>query len=148
MEWIVELNPHLCRFGPVEEEPSPRYDESKDRIVCHRKATIGQRVAWTLPSTVETDFPKESIDRFRWFGKYFLDGTISPKLTEFRAALLCSSTAMVKSWASLMERTQRFLNALAAKQIDSRTKLQSVWTEQPKCSFLFRFSRSEQFSIV
>ncbi|CAF3964301.1 unnamed protein product, partial [Adineta steineri] len=132
MDWIVQLNPHLCSFGPIEDEPCPRYDEIQDKMVCHRKATIGQRVSWSLGPSIETVFPLDTIDRFRWFGKYFLDGIICPRLLQFHPALLCSSNAMVKSWASLMERTQKFLNALVAKQIDNRTQLIEIWSTEPQ----------------
>ncbi|CAF3528856.1 unnamed protein product [Rotaria socialis] len=132
MDWIVQLNPHLCSFGPIEEEPSPRYDETQDKLLCHRKATIGQRVSWSLGTPVETIFSNNTVDRYRWFAKFFLDGIICPRLLQFRPALLCSSNAMVKSWASLMERTQLLLNALAAKDIDSRIQLKEVWSTQPK----------------
>ncbi|CAM4926960.1 unnamed protein product [Rotaria socialis] len=132
MDWIVQLNPHLCSFGPIEEEPSPRYDETQDKLLCHRKATIGQRVSWSLGAPVETIFSNNTVDRYRWFAKFFLDGIICPRLLQFRPALLCSSNAMVKSWASLMERTQLLLNALAAKDIDSRIQLKEVWSTQPK----------------
>lgn len=133
MDWIVQLNPHLCSFGPIEEEPSPRYDEIQDKLLCHRKATIGQRVSWSLGAPVETVFPSDKTDRYRWFAKFFLDGIICPNLAQFRPALLCSSNAMVKSWASLMERTQLLLNALIAKDIDSRKQLKEVWSTQPRC---------------
>lgn len=133
MDWIVELNPHLCQFGPIESEPEPRYDDQRDRLVCHRKATLGKRISWSLGRPVETEFPLETIDRYRWFAKFFLDGIICPKLETFKSALLCSSTAMVKSWAVLMERTQIFVNVLASKQIDSRAKLNEIWSIQPKC---------------
>lgn len=133
MDWIVELNPQLCSFGPVEEEPLPRYDENQDKMVCHRKATIGQRVSWSLGPSIETSFPTNTVDRYRWFAKYFLDGIIYPRLLQFQPALLCSSNAMVKSWASLMERTQIFLNALVKKQIDNRAQLNEVWSTEPKC---------------
>lgn len=132
MDWIVQLNPHLCSFGPIEESPSPRYDDKQDRLVCYRKATIGQRVSWSLGASVETIFPSNTIERFRWFGKFFLDGIICPKLQQFQPALLCSSNAMVKSWASLMERTQKFLNALASKEIDTRARLTEIWSNEPK----------------
>ena len=133
MDWIVQLNPHLCQFGPIETEPEPRYDATDDRMVCHRKATLGRRVSWPLGQPMETPFPSNSVDRFRWFGKTFLDGIICPRLVQFRPALLCSSNAMVKSWAMLMERTQTFLNALASKQIDSRAQLTQIWSTEPKC---------------
>ena len=145
MEWIVELNPDLCHFGAIEEEPSPRYDADRDRLVCHRKATIGQRVSWSLGNPIETGFPSDSIDRYRWFGKFFLDGLICPRLDQFRPALLCSSNSMVKSWASLMERTQFLLNALAAKQLDSRARLAQTWSTQPKCNLVHRPFRSHPF---
>ena len=133
MDWIVQLNPHLCSFGPIEENPAPRYDDKQDLMLCHRKATIGQRVSWSLGTSIETKFPSDTIDRFRWFGKYFLDGIICPRLAQYQPALLCSSNAMVKSWASLMERTQVFLNALAAKQADTRARLIEIWSTEPKC---------------
>ncbi|CAF1354541.1 unnamed protein product, partial [Rotaria sordida] len=31
MDWIVQLNPHLCSFGPIEDDPQPRYDENQDK---------------------------------------------------------------------------------------------------------------------
>ncbi|CAF3503121.1 unnamed protein product [Rotaria sp. Silwood1] len=132
MDWIVQLNPHLCSFGPIEDEPSPRYDENQDKMLCHRKATIGQRVSWSLGSPIETIFPINTIDRYRWFGKYFLDGIICQRLLQYQPALLCSSNAMVKSWASLMERTQLFLNALVEKEIDNRKQLKDIWSTEPK----------------
>jgi ATP-dependent RNA helicase DHX37/DHR1 len=133
MDWIVQLNPQLCSFGSIEDNPAPRYDENQDKMVCHRKATIGQRVSWSLGTSIETIFPNDTIDRYRWFGKYFLDGIICPRLLQFQPALLCSSNAMIKSWASLMERTQIFLNALVGKQIDNRDQLTKIWSTEPKC---------------
>ena len=138
MDWIVQLNPHLCSFGPIEENPPPHYDEKQDLMLCHRKATIGQRVSWSLGTSIETKFPSNTIDRFRWFGKSFLDGIICPRLAQYQPALLCSSNAMVKSWASLMERTQLFLNALAAKQADTRARLIEIWSTEPKCTKINR----------
>jgi hypothetical protein len=135
MDWIVDLNPHLCRFGPIENEPEPHYDEKQDRMVCHRKATLGKRASWSLGPAIQTMFPTESADRYRWFAKALLDGVICPRLQPFHTALLCSSTAMIKSWAALMERTQMLLNGLASKQIDSRARLQEIWSNQPKCQF-------------
>jgi ATP-dependent RNA helicase DHX37/DHR1 len=134
MDWIVELNPQLCQFGPIETEPEPRYNEQLDRMVCHRKATLGKRVSWSLGNPIETNFPSDSLDRFRWFAKYFLDGIICSRLQQFRPALLCSSNAMVKSWATLIERTQVFLNALVKKEIDSRARLIQIWSIESKCN--------------
>ena len=134
MDWIVQLNPHLCSFGPIENDPPPHYDKNQDKMLCYRSASIGERVSWLVGTSIETSFPNNTIDRFRWFGKYFLDGIICPRLLQFRPALLCSSNAMIKSWASLMERTQLFLNALAAKQIDSRSQLTKIWSTQPQCN--------------
>jgi ATP-dependent RNA helicase DHX37/DHR1 len=145
MDWIVQLNPHLCSFGPIEENPPPRYDENQDKMLCHRKATIGQRVSWSLGTAIETIFPSDTVDRYRWFGKYFLDGIICPQLAQFQPALLCSSNAMVKSWASLMERTQIFLNGLVAKQIENRTRLIEIWSTEPKCKKTKRMFNLNKF---
>jgi ATP-dependent RNA helicase DHX37/DHR1 len=78
------------------ESYKPRYDESRDMIVCHRESTFG-RVMWKI-KPVEVEFPVTQ-DLYKWFARFFLEGIIFKNLKKYESVLLASSTTMLKSWA-------------------------------------------------
>ncbi|KAL7024273.1 hypothetical protein ACKWTF_012967 [Chironomus riparius] len=119
-EWLLKFAPALCNFTKTLEEPEPRYDSDDDKIYCHVKATFG-RSGWELP-IAEMEMP-ESLDKYRHFGRFLLEGAVFEKLAEFKKNLLSTPSTMIKSWSKLVPRTETMMNALANKQVDSRKKL-------------------------
>jgi ATP-dependent RNA helicase DHX37/DHR1 len=119
-EWLLKFAPGLCNFTKTLEDPEPRYESDEDKIFCHVKATFG-RSGWPLP-IAEMEMP-ESLDKYRHFAKFLLEGTVIDKLAEFRKHLLSTPSTMTKSWSKIVPRTEMTMNALANKQVDSREKL-------------------------
>lgn len=77
----------------------------------------------------------QSLERYKWFGVYLLEGDVIPSLREFKSYLLSPPVTMVKSWAKLQKRTQLLLAKLVSKEVDDRDKLLSEWTKDPKCKY-------------
>lgn len=119
-EWLLKFAPSLCNFTKTLEEPEPRYESGEDKIFCHVKATFG-RSGWPLP-IAEMEMP-ESLDKYRHFAKFLLDGVVLEKLEEFKQHLLSTPSTMTKTWSKIVPRTEMMMNALANKQVDSRQKL-------------------------
>ena len=95
-EWLALFAPGSCQFSKPLEEPAPRYDPAKDQIVCHCTATFGPH-CWPIPA-VEVEFPA-GVDRFRWFARALLDGSVCPGLERFVPHLLSKPATMIKAWA-------------------------------------------------
>jgi hypothetical protein len=55
------------------------------------------RAAWQLP-VMEVEFPS-SLDCYKWFACFLLEGCIFPKLKKYRNSLLSVPKTMVKTWA-------------------------------------------------
>ncbi len=68
----------------------------KGTVVCHRESTFG-RVMWKI-KPVEVDFP-ESLELFKWFARFFLEGEVCENLKKYENVLLASPSTMLKSWA-------------------------------------------------
>lgn len=132
-EWLLKFAPALCNFTKTLEEPEPRYESDDDKIYCHVKASFG-RSGWELPIS-EIEMP-ESLDKYRHFGKFLLEGVVLEKLTEFRKNLLSTPSTMIKSWSKLVPRTETMMNALANRQVDSKKKLMKELRENPNCKLL------------
>lgn len=128
-EWLPIFAPALCNISEPLSEPPPRYDLESDRLLCHVSSTFG-RSGWPLP-IMELDYPA-SLDRYKWFARFLLDGSVFPKLGKFTKSLLSTPATMVKTWANLQTRTEVLLKSLAAKQLDSACKLRGTWKEEPK----------------
>lgn len=88
--------PALCNVSEPMMEPPPRYDSETDKLLCHLSSTFG-RSGWPLP-IMELDFPP-SLNRFKWFARFLLDGSVFPKLAKFSKILLSTPATMVKTWA-------------------------------------------------
>ncbi|CAG0890412.1 unnamed protein product [Darwinula stevensoni] len=129
-EWLPTFAPKQCNILTPLEDPPPSYDSEGDRVVCWVTGTFGKE-AWELPR-VRIEHP-DVLDRFRWFGVFFLDGSIVPSLKKFSSSLLSPPSTMVKSWARLQSRTNAFLQALISRRIDTRRKLEEAWSTDNTC---------------
>lgn len=127
-EWLPVFAPGLCNISEPKMDPPPRYDAESDRLLCHVSSTFG-RSGWPLP-VMELDFPS-NLDRYKWFARFLLEGSVFPKLGQFAKVLLSTPSTMVKTWANLQPRTEVFLKSLVAKELDSASKLRSVWKKEP-----------------
>ncbi|RVE47545.1 hypothetical protein evm_007804 [Chilo suppressalis] len=127
-EWLPVYVPQLCNLGEPLTDPEPRFDEKSGKVKCHFKGTFG-KAGWELP-TVEIEYP-DKIERYRWFAKFLLDGSVFPKLKKYSGSLLSPPSTMVKSWAKLQPRTEIILKALIMKRIGTRDALKNIWNEQP-----------------
>jgi len=133
-DWLLKFAPGLCNFDKTLEEPEPRYDGDEDKIYCHVKATFG-RSGWPLP-IAEVEMP-ETLDKYRQFAKFLLEGKVLEPLAEFRKNLLSTPSTMTKSWSKLLPRTEMMINVLSNRQIDSRRKLLKELQANPNCKLSF-----------
>lgn len=133
-EWLLKFVPELCNYGSALDEPEPRYDAGEDKIFCHVKATFG-RSGWPLP-IAEVEMP-ETLDKYRHFARFLLNGEVFPALNEFTKNLLSPPSTMTKSWSKLMPRTEMMMSTLATRQVDTKRKLLRELKSNPNCKFRF-----------
>uniref|UniRef100_H2ZDK7 Activating signal cointegrator 1 complex subunit 3 n=1 Tax=Ciona savignyi TaxID=51511 RepID=H2ZDK7_CIOSA len=126
--WLATFCPQHCVFSKPLEEPSPTYDPVSDDVKCVVTATYG-RLSWPLGQVVITYPP--GLDRYRWFAKFLLDGSVVSSLKKFSTVFLSRPVTMVKSWSSLQPRTESMLKSLAGAGVDSKQKLVKMWKENP-----------------
>lgn len=131
--WLPELAPSYCILSKPLEEPSPSFDSSLGKVICHQSGSFG-RCNWEIPA-VETEYP-DSVDCFRWFAKFLLEGEVFPQLSQFKSSLVLTPSTMVKSWAKLQPKTESLLKALLSKGTNTKTLLAAAWQQEP--SFLQR----------
>ncbi|EDV25287.1 uncharacterized protein TRIADDRAFT_24488, partial [Trichoplax adhaerens] len=131
-DWFPKLLPSLCTFSKPLDDPPVRYDTDSGRIKCHMSCTFGPQ-AWPIPPA-EVDYP-ESIEKYKWFAVFLLDGKIFPKLSAYSSKLLSSPKTMVKSWAKLQPRTESLLQALIHENIATRDSLAEKWKIKPDYLF-------------
>jgi len=106
-EWLAIYLGNQCAFEkPVVNETDkdyevkkPRFDSEKGIVVCHRESTFG-RVMWKV-AAVEVEFP-ESLDLFKWFARFLLEGKVCEELKKYDSVMLASPSTMLKSWAKLV----------------------------------------------
>lgn len=128
-EWLPIYAPKSCAFSSPLEEPPPRYDRKKDKLLCSMTSTFGPHM-WQLGES-EREFP-EGLDRFRWFARFLLQGDVVPFFKKYTKLLLSPPVTMIKSWARLQPRTEHLLQALVAQRADSRRQLCDLWERDPK----------------
>lgn len=129
-EWLPIYVPHLCNLSEPLLDPEPRYDQDTGKVYCSVNGSFG-RQCWTLP-TVEIEFPK-SVDLFKWFARFLLEGKVFDKLARYSDCLLSTPSTMIKSWAKLQPRTDAVLKALMSQDISNKEVLENVWKLQPQC---------------
>ena len=64
--------------------------------MCHRSCTF-DRVMWPI-KPVEVEFPT-SLELYKWFARFFLEGKVCSFLQKYENVLLASPSTMLKSWA-------------------------------------------------
>ncbi|KAK0057271.1 ATP-dependent RNA helicase DHX37 [Biomphalaria pfeifferi] len=127
--WFPELAPSYCVLSKPLEEPPPRYDQKTGKVFCHRSGSFG-RCNWEFAPT-EMEFP-DSVESYRWFAKFLLDGDVFPALARFKSFLLLNASTMVKSWAKLQPKTDTVLKALISKEAKTRDRLIGMWKTEPR----------------
>ncbi|XP_064620973.1 probable ATP-dependent RNA helicase DHX37 [Lineus longissimus] len=132
-EWLPTFAPHHCQFSKPLDDPPPRYDRDIGSVMCNMTACYG-RCSWELP-VVELEYPT-SLEKYKYFAKFLLEGAVFPLLKKFTAVLLSTPATMIKSWAKLQPRTETLLKALAAEGCDSKTHLEKAWKKDP--NYLYR----------
>ncbi|XP_038059297.1 probable ATP-dependent RNA helicase DHX37 [Patiria miniata] len=145
-EWLPVVLPHLCTFSKPMEEPAPSYHEATGTVHCHMTSTFG-RNAWLLPA-VDLEYPK-SLERFKWFARFLLEGKVIPSLKDNTSFFLSSPSTMIKTWAKLQPRTETFLKTLIAEDVDCKDALIKAWRQNDKyllsayCDWLHRDKHAE-----
>nr|XP_002123985.2 probable ATP-dependent RNA helicase DHX37 [Ciona intestinalis] len=126
--WLATFCPQHCVFSKPLDDPMPTYDPVLDEVKCHVTATYG-RLSWPL-GAVEIPYPA-GLDRFRWFARFLLEGSVMTSLGQFSSLFLSRPATMVKSWSNLQPRTESLLKALAGRGVDSKKKLTEIWKDNP-----------------
>uniref|UniRef100_A0A3B4TAA8 RNA helicase n=1 Tax=Seriola dumerili TaxID=41447 RepID=A0A3B4TAA8_SERDU len=128
-EWVPQLLPQYCHFGPPLDPPLPWFCSTAGTVRCHRSSTFF-RVGWQLPA-VEMEYP-DGLERYKLFAKFFLEGQVCPQLKKHTGHLLSNPSIMIKTWAKLQPRTEAVLGPLVSKRVDCRETLLSVWKTEDK----------------
>jgi ATP-dependent RNA helicase DHX37/DHR1 len=131
-DWLPKFAPTLCNFTKIQELPEPTYNCDEDKIYCHIKSTFG-RSGWTLP-IAEMEMT-QSLEKYRYFARFVLEGVVLEELAEFKTNLLSSPATMTKTWSKLVPRTEMMTSCLANKQVDSKKKLVRELKANPNCEF-------------
>ncbi|KAL0267173.1 UNVERIFIED_CONTAM: hypothetical protein PYX00_009521 [Menopon gallinae] len=125
-EWLPMYAPNMCNLSEPLSDPPPRYDPVTGKVHCRVNGTFG-RAALTLP-TMEIPFT-QTLDSYKWFARFLLNGEVFPKLQKYTNSLLSSPTSMTKSWSKLQPRTEILLKALVSKEANNRDQLIKIWEE-------------------
>ncbi len=144
-EWLPVILPQLCTFSKPLEKPAPTYEEETGTVHCHMTSTFG-RNAWMLPA-VDLEYPK-SVERFKWFARFLLEGKVIPALKSYTSFLLSPPSTMIKTWAKLQPRTEILLKALMVENVDCRESLLKAWQLNDKCKYWdSSFSHLQLFQV-
>ena len=106
--WLPSLCPASTIRGEPLSEPEPRYSEA-GRVTASYRPTWGQ-LGWPLPVT-ELEM-EAGLDKYKWFGRFFLEGKVIQSLDKYRTSLLSNPLIMVKSWSNLQKRTELLVREL------------------------------------
>jgi len=128
-EWLPTFCPGLCSLGAPLESPSPRYCSSSGRVLASFQGTFGP-CAWPLPTTEQE--MSGSLEKFKWFGRFLLEGIVVSCLAQFTSSMLSNPLVMVKSWSNLQKRTEILVKELVKEQVDNGKQLLKVWERSPK----------------
>ena len=127
--WLPSFCPGQVVRGEPSQEPGPRYCDTQGTVMATYRGTFGQ-LGWQLPPT-ELEM-EQSLDKYKWFGRFLLEGSVAPGLAQYASSLLSNPLVMVKSWSSLQKRTELLVRELAQEQCDTRARLASVWSRRPQ----------------
>lgn len=123
-EWLLMYVPRLCNIRSIKEDPLPKYNTDDGKIYCFVDATYG-KAAWEIPlAEIEMTFSEKACC---YFGFFFLNGDVFPKLQEFKMKLKVTPSSITKSWSNLNENVTKFKRALILKEICSKQVLLDYW---------------------
>lgn len=131
-EWLATYVPSLCNLSEPLMNPEPRYNPATGKVHCTVNGSFGPQ-AWRLPN-IEIIYPK-SINCYKWFARFLLEGKVFPKLEKYTKILLSQPNIMIKSWAKLQPRTETILKALLSKDCCTKDSLEETWKENPQCKY-------------
>ncbi|KRT81484.1 helicase, partial [Oryctes borbonicus] len=128
-EWLAAYVPKLCNLAKPHADPEPWYEESSGKVKCIISGTFG-RQAWPLRNA-EVDYPK-SVEAYKWFTKFFLEGKVFTRLDKYNQSLLQPASVVTKPWARLQPRIVKILNRMTSMDCKSRKDVEKVWEKDPK----------------
>ncbi|XP_074037700.1 putative ATP-dependent RNA helicase kurz [Leptinotarsa decemlineata] len=128
-EWLPVYVPGLCNLSEPLLFPEPRYNPHTGKVHCTVNGTFGPQ-AWPLPN-IEIVYPR-TVDAFKWFGRFLLEGKIFSRLEKYAEHYLSQPNIMVKSWAKLQPRTEAILRGLMDKDCCTKQALEDVWKKDPQ----------------
>lgn len=70
---------------------------------------------------------------------YLINGTVFPQLEKFMDKLNTTPNSIVKNWWNLKVNITKFVVALVNNQVNSKAKLEAMWSKDPDCK-LFNVS--------
>lgn len=127
--WLPKFAPGLCNLGKPLEEPEPSYCSETGTVMAAFKGTFGSG-AFILP-TVVVEYPT-SVEKFKYFAKFLLEGKVATQLTQFTSSLLSNPVIMTKSWSNLQPRTELLYKKLAQANVDNKLTLKTMWQTDKK----------------
>ncbi|KAJ8980392.1 hypothetical protein NQ317_009386 [Molorchus minor] len=146
-EWLPTCVPSLCNLSEPLLSPEPVFDAAtgksgksyetnsydynifRQSVSCMVTGTFGPQ-AWPLPR-IEMPYPN-SVDGYKWFARFFLEGKVFTRLEKYSKNLLSQPNIMVKSWAKLQSRTEALLKALLGRECCSKQAIENVWKDTPQ----------------
>jgi len=129
-ELLPKYVPGFCNLGKVLEQPEPRYCKETGLVKASFNATYGPGAS-PLP-LVEVEYPNNSVDKYKQFARFIMEGEVCSELKQFRTSLLSNPIIMSKSWSNLQPKTEKLYRELAAAKIDSGKKLKRKFEEDSK----------------
>ncbi|ORY36721.1 P-loop containing nucleoside triphosphate hydrolase protein [Rhizoclosmatium globosum] len=146
-DWIAKVGPKsLLKPGKLMEQPSPRYDAYKDKVVGFSAPNYGPKM-WELP-TMEVDVDLKN--GAQWFAMALLEGHVRPgqvvRKQKAKSKVVAAPDMFGILLVSIFNREANYhykvlvQNAkscewipfsLINKNIASRSALEKIWYEQP-----------------
>ena len=128
--WIPILARTLCSFSKPLDDPAPHYDASKDLLMCHVVPTYrdDRNLAngghgWLLP-VMEMEFPEEP-ERYRYFAKALLEGSVFLTFGVFEDIYLNKPTLLARSWSQ--SKSTALVSPLLKNTICTKKALMAKW---------------------
>ncbi|KAH7724423.1 ATP-dependent RNA helicase C06E1.10 in chromosome III [Aphelenchoides avenae] len=128
-EWLPKLAESSCTFTEVKDK-SPTFDEASGEVVRPMQVTFSNARQWPVGEYQRT--VPETIERYRFFGQFLLEGRVFPKLAEFSQCMLYPAATLIKQYAKQQRHCEALLNALVEKEVNNREKLKTVWKNTPE----------------
>ena len=104
-------------------------NSSLTSAVCATPPSLGNAPLAQLPVT-ELEM-EAGLDKYKWFGRFLLEGRVVTSLEKYSTSLLSNPLIMVKTWSNLQKRTEILVRELARETCDSGDKLTKIWARDP-----------------